>query len=271
MSNTSEAEINVGSRFAFGQNWLRFLTNLDESSIQDAVADMSEKLDCTSMAGQRFLDIGSGSGLSSLAAYRMGAEVTSFDYDQDSVACTKLLRDQYAEPARSWEVVSGSVLDRGFVESLGTYDIVYSWGVLHHTGDMATALKHAALPVGPSGSLFIAIYNDQGWTSRYWTTVKFLWNKYKLTRLIILPVHTVHPFCTRIVVRALTGRLQLRRGMSHWTDLIDWLGGYPFEVATPKKVFETYKALGFDLRFLETNAGRPGCNEYIFQRRSDVE
>ena len=124
-----------------------------------------------------FLDIGSGSGLFSLAARRLGASVHSFDYDPHSVACTQELRERYFKKDPSWKVERGDALDCSYLGKLGTFDIVYSWGVLHHTGKMWEALENVVPLVAEGGTLWLAIYNDQGRASRYWTTVKRTYNK----------------------------------------------------------------------------------------------
>ena len=96
------------------------------------------------LLGKTFLDIGSGSGLFSLAARKMGAKVYSFDYDPISVACTVELRSKYFPDESEWIVKEGSVLDRCFLKGLDFFDVVYAYGSLHHTGDMWTALANAA-------------------------------------------------------------------------------------------------------------------------------
>ena len=130
-----------------------------------------------SLEGLSFLDIGSGSGLFSLAARRLGARVHSFDYDPESVACTEELRQRYFPEDDDWVVERASVLDRDYVHSLGTFDIVYSWGVLHQTGEMWQALEIVSTRVKEAGQLFISIYNDQGGASQRWRMIKRLYNR----------------------------------------------------------------------------------------------
>ncbi len=170
-------EVAIGERFEFGKNWAWFLQTLNDEKIDEAVASLQKMLETQSLAGRTFLDIGSGSGLFSLAARRMGARVHSFDYDPQSVECTAELKRLYFPADRSWTVEPGSALDVDYLKSLGQFDIVYSWGVLHHTGDMWKALDNAASLVAPGGKLFISIYNDQGTASRRWTKVKKLYNQ----------------------------------------------------------------------------------------------
>jgi 2-polyprenyl-6-hydroxyphenyl methylase/3-demethylubiquinone-9 3-methyltransferase len=146
MSRHAE-EVAAGKRFQFGKNWSAFLSHLDDERIARAEESLKVMLDRDDLQGQRFLDIGSGSGLFSLAARRLGASVLSFDYDPRSVACAAELKRRYFPDDDEWQVREGSVLDLGFVESLGVFDIVYSWGVLHHTGHMSQALENAAAAV----------------------------------------------------------------------------------------------------------------------------
>ena len=134
-------------------------------------------LDIDSLEGRSFIDIGSGSGLFSLAARRLGARVHSFDYDPHSVACTAELRKRYFSNDGEWKVEEASVLDQKYLESLGTFDVVYSWGVLHHTGQMWQALENVHRLVAPGGKLFIALYNDTGSQSSRWTWLKKTYNR----------------------------------------------------------------------------------------------
>ncbi len=269
------AEVAQGQRFEFGKNWAWFLTTLNDAKIDEAIRSLKEMLGVSTLEGARFLDIGSGSGLFSLAARRLGAQVDSFDYDPNSVACTRELRRRYFPDDPQWRVERGSALDEAYVRALGQFDIVYSWGVLHHTGEMWKALANAAIPVTPGGKFFIAIYNDQGTASQRWTTVKKAYNK--LPKPLRFTV--VWPSFWALYWRPLVkDTLRLRpfrtfseygkvRGMSLWRDLIDWVGGYPFEVAKPEEIFDFFRDRGFSLLRLRTAGGSMGCNEFVFEKR----
>jgi SAM-dependent methyltransferase len=264
--------------FAFGRNWQRFLRVLDDDRIATTGGYLRRMLEVDRLDGVRFLDIGSGSGLSSLAAWRLGADVHSFDYDPDSVACTAELRRRYCPDGERWRVEQGSALDAAYLRTLGTFDVVHAWGVLHHTGAMWQALENAIIPLRPGGALVIAIYNDQGLRSRAWHAVKRLYNT-------LPPVARV-PYAAG-VIGVVEGQSALRylftlrphvyvrgwlrygvnRGMSPLYDWIDWIGGYPFEVARPEAIFDFYRRRGLTLRQLRTTSGL-GCNEFVFARQA---
>lgn len=269
-------EVAAGGRFEFGANWTRFLALLDDDRIRRAENSLRTMLGLQRLDGLRFLDVGSGSGLFSLAARRMGATVHSFDFDPQSVACTSELKRRYFPDDSEWRIEEGSALDERYVDSLGRFDVVYSWGVLHHTGEMWRALANVIRPVTPGGLLFIAIYNDMGAESVRWRAIK---RRYcSLPTLLRVPyaVGAMLPYEIRDFGRSLFAghprsylhswtRYRGNRGMSRWRDIIDWVGGYPYEVASADELIAFYCEQGFSVARVESTRGL-GCNELVLRR-----
>lgn len=266
----------VETRFEFGKNWQRYLRHLSEERIQEAAKSLSTTLGLPDLREKTFLDIGSGSGLFSLAAMRLGAKkVHSFDYDPESVACAQELKGRYFSQSNNWTIDQGSVLDFPYLSGLGQFDVVYSWGVLHHTGNMWVALENAVHPVAPNGWFLIALYNDQGFRSDVWRVTKKCYNRGWLWRLLITAGVGSFWALKGFIKDALILRrnplnryrdVKKTRGMSYVTDLRDWLGGYPFEVAKPKAISGFFRARGFEMiKFASAGRGH-GNNEYVFRR-----
>ena len=266
-------------RFEFGKNWKNFLTTLDDERVLQAEKSLLEFLGETSLTGKTFLDIGCGSGLFSLAARRLGAKVHSFDYDTNSVGCAQTLRDRFYSQDSDWTIEQGSVLDESYLAALGSFDIVYSWGVLHHTGEMWKALANVRSNVKQNGKLYISIYNDQGRMSKIWLEIKKVYNRLpRALRLVYLLLIVIPREAAYVAVYTLSlntkgyiytwTRYKSNRGMSRWHDLVDWIGGLPFEVAKPEEIIHFYQGSGFRLLRLRTVAGALGCNEYTFERRT---
>ncbi len=270
-----EQQLARGERFAFGENWRQFLKHLDETRIREAEVSLQEMLQLSDLRDKTFLDVGSGSGLFSLAARRLGARVHSFDFDPSSVACATELRQRFFHGDAQWCVERGSILDEDYVRGLGAFDIVYSWGVLHHSGEMWRALDLVMLPVKTGGKLFVAIYNDQGWISNVWKAIKKTYGglPHFAKPLLAVPVGiaTWGPVSFLDLMRGKPfhtwRRYYQSRGMSPWHDVVDWVGGFPFEVATPEKIFDFYSARGFILRRLATAGGKSGNNQFVFERQ----
>ena len=277
-----EKFMSSSDRFAFGKNWQAFLQNLDDERIEQAVDSLKHRLGMENLAGKRFLDMGCGSGLFSLAARRLGAEVTSIDFDQDCVACTESLKKQWLKTEAPttddlWQIRQGSVLDESLMASLGTFDVVYSWGVLHHTGEMERAIRLASERVAEGGFFFIAIYHDQGGASRRWHGIKQTYHRLPPPLRSVWVAMVAALYETKFAMARLASlknplpfadwRAKKKdRGMSAWHDWVDWVGGLPFEVAKPEAIIVPLRQRGFVLENLTTVGNGWGCNEYIFRR-----
>jgi len=258
--------------FGFGENWARFLTSLTDQQIEQATHGVRALLG-RDLRDKSFLDIGSGSGLSSLAARRLGAaRVYSFDYDPQSVACTQELRRRFFPGDAAWTVSQGSVLDQAFLATLGQFDIVYSWGVLHHTGRMWVAIENAARLVRPGGLFVIGIYNFRGgrrgtatwtrlkrwyckaprWQQAAWENAYLVWDLVSMAAVGRNPIRMIREYHSG-------------RGMSWRHDAIDWLGGYPYEAATPGEILEFVRRK-FNFVLTRQNISlQLGVSEFVFE------
>lgn len=271
---TTNTSLAADTRFAFGDNWTRFAATIDERTVLAAEHSFSSLLTGISLTGGAMLDIGCGSGLMSFAARRFGMRVHAFDYDAAAVSCSLAVRDRFPDQRADWNIERGDVLDESYMQALGQFELVYAWGSLHHTGDLWRAMTNAVDHVKPGGRFFVAIYNDQGGTSHRWRAVKRLYHRLPAAiRPLLVAACVPVQWWKDVLKGALRGRpfeawrnYAKERGMSPWYDMVDWVGGYPFEVAKPEEVLDFCRARGFTLERLKTVGGGLGCNEFVFRK-----
>jgi len=262
--------------FEFGKNWLNYNRSLNENKIVLAQKSLQDFFGINSFKNKKLLDAGSGSGLFSLAARNLGAEVVSFDVDAESVVCTKSIKNKFYPRDTQWKIVKGSLLNSRFINSLGTFDYVYCWGVAHHTGNMITALENLVPLCNIKGYVYLAIYNDQRGASIRWRKIKYLYNRlptilkpiYESLFIIYFESISFIQFIKILwVTKSVVSWKNYSRGMNRWNDYIDWIGGYPFEVAKPEVIFDFYRARNFELIKIKTCGGSLGNNEYLFKKK----
>lgn len=261
-------------QFDFGQNWLDFSHQaLTPQRIGAAAREFTRLHDGVPLAGRSFLEIGFGQGLSLLCAQQAGARVVGCDINPKCAEALAVTRAHFPATADVVPLIVGSILDPAVVARLrtaapagdGFYDVVHSWGVLHHTGDMGTALAHAAALVRPGGHLVLAIYNRH-WSSLPWLGIKWLYvhSPRWLQRALIGLFYPII-FAAKWLVTRRDPRAQ-QRGMDFYYNVVDWVGGYPYEYATVAEMQRRLAALGFTLVRSVAAEVPTGCNEFIFRR-----
>ncbi len=252
--------------FDFGSNWQTFSAHrLDAQRLALAVRSLQSLLQRNTLRGVSFLDVGCGSGLFTIAAHQLGAaRVVGIDINPHCITVSEQNRDRFA-PKTPITFFQASALIPESLKPLGRFDIVYAWGSLHHTGAMWDAIRTVAKQVSPSGTLVLSIYNKHI-TSPAWKWVKWLYNQLPNLgqRLLTFPFAGIIYVAKFLVTRR--NPLQKERGMDFWHDVIDWIGGYPYEYATPQEIQSFVIAQGFMLRRYVRALVPTGCNEFIFDK-----
>jgi SAM-dependent methyltransferase len=261
------------THFEFGENWRNYSKTIDRKRIDSAIEGL-RKLFPDGLAGKTFLDIGCGSGLHSLAALSLGAvSATAIDIDEISVSTTQELLTKHA-PDSKWTAKIASIFDAA-PDTLGQFDVVYSWGVLHHTGDMWQAIERATQLVASGGQFAIAIYSTTACDSIWKVEKKFYSHA---PRPIQWSVRQIY-IAAHLAAQTLWGRNPISymrnyselRGMNFSHDAHDWLGGYPYETATAAELDNRICKMGFtEVRSfpLPARVGLlgSGCHEFVFRK-----
>ena len=251
-------------RFRFGKNWKKYSKLVTSQRIKDASNSLKNCFEVENFNNKSFIDVGCGSGIFSIGACLLGAKVKSFDFDVDSVECTQDLSKKIL--GKSISIEKGDILDSIYIKKLGEYDYVYSWGVLHHTGNLNIALKNIDSLVKKNGKLFISIYNNQGIKSELWRIIKTIFNRVKILQPFVILFFFIFMKAPEILFKFFIKKKDAR-AMDPYTDLIDWLGGYPFETAKPEYIFDFFFKLNYNLVKLKTVSGKSGCNEFMFIKK----
>jgi len=259
--------------FSFGKNWEQFVRmHFSEERIEIARQHLLNFLDMPDLAGKYFLDIGCGSGIHSLAAFKSSAQrIVSFDVDPYSVATTQKIHEMYGSPA-NWQIAAGSILEDTFVRTVEPADIVYSWGVLHHTGNLWQAIRNAATFLKPGSIFYIAIY-DKTPDTPYWIEIKKKYNRSSRLRKKSMELAYVWKTCIKTFffegIRQsinYTRNHKKSRGMEFWTDVKDWLGGWPYEPATQEEVCNFCEGT-LGLERIKVKTGEANI-EYLFKNKT---
>jgi len=273
-------EINDKNRFQFGKNWNKYLSKKYSDTqrvwAKTKLKESLGKAGLSSLADKSFLDIGCGSGIHSLAALDLlASSVDLLDFDDDSVNCARNIFSRLNIPHAVYSISQFNILspDTQLVP-LNSFDVVYSWGVLHHTGNTRLAIKNASLFCKPGGILFISIYYPT-FLDFFWKVEKKLYNKLPsigkrfLKELFVLKTR-ISFFFKRKSFSDMTSQYYLNRGMDYFVNVDDWLGGYPYDPMSTSDCVQFVESLGFNCLYSESRGSffsfSSGCNEMIFRQ-----
>jgi 2-polyprenyl-6-hydroxyphenyl methylase/3-demethylubiquinone-9 3-methyltransferase len=267
-------------QFDFGENWKSFSGSaLTVEAVDAARLGFRDLFRDVPLAGRSFLDIGFGQGLGLCLAHEAGADVHGCDINPKCVDALRLTARFFPDfPLASVPVVVGSILESTTVRNvqalaarLGStgFDVIQSWGVLHHTGNMSAALKNAGSLVNPGGHFVIAIYNTH-WSSPAWRVLKRAYVAapafaQKSIIALLVPIILLAKFA---VTRQNPWRQE--RGMDFRHDVIDWVGGYPYEYATIEGMETKLRAEGFEMQRVIRASVPTGCNQLVFTKASAI-
>jgi 2-polyprenyl-6-hydroxyphenyl methylase/3-demethylubiquinone-9 3-methyltransferase len=253
-------------RFGFGRNWRSFSEKaLTPESLAAARAQFAALLDGIELEGRTFLDIGFGQGLPLVFARERGAEVLGIDIDPDNVLALRATSRALGLPAPPPHRIV-SILNPGLPREYPRgFRVVHSWGVLHHTGDMRAALEAACRLVAEGGIFICSIYNRH-WSSPIWSVIKRTYNSLPAPARSLL-VWSLYPviYAAKFLVTGRNPR-RMRRGMDFYHNVVDWVGGYPYEYAGIDEIKALVEPLGFALRRAVRAEIPIACNEFVFER-----
>ena len=267
-----DSEMPLEKRFTFGKNWSKFVdSHFNPERLEGSIRVFQDFTSLQVLSSKTFIDVGCGSGLHSLAAHKMGAKkITSFDFDPKAVDATAKLKTMAGSPS-NWAINQGSVLDLDFVSSLGKFDFVYSWGVLHHTGSVWEAIKNASTLVASEGQMYLALYSlDVQPNAEYWLKTKEKYVKSSSFRKMVMEQSYLYRYyysssiLQRIIglFKAESGRT---RGMELMTDVRDWLGGWPMEFVLDDEVVSFVDKLGYQITNIKKGEA---CTEFLFKKNT---
>jgi len=229
----------AAEHFAFGKNWALYAAKVTEAELAEAERGLVRLLGPAGLATQRFLDIGCGSGLHAVAALRLGArEVIAVDLDPESVRTSEEVLRRFAPEGAAWHVLAADVFDLT-PGAFGTFDIVYSWGVLHHTGNLERALASAAALVGPNGRLVLALYR-RTWLDAFWRVEKRWYahasdKSQARARSVYLALFRLRMAMLGKNFAEYVRTYRSNRGMDYYHDVHDWMGAGRMRRSSPGK------------------------------------
>ena len=254
--------------FDFGKNWERYSDFLTTEQLQTAQKSLSENLGPDGLRNKSFIDIGCGSGIFSICAGLLGSKrVVGMDVNDKCVEISRKNSERFINRETKPEFIQESILNREGINKLGRFDVVYAWGSLHHTGDMKKAIEISSQLVNSGGIFWLAIYNKH-FSSPLWKRIKYFYNHAGIpVRKMMVYFFLGVIFIAKFLV-TFKNPLAKERGMDFFYDVVDWVGGYPYEYASTGEIVSQVEELGFRTLKVVPAEVPTGCNEYLFLKKS---
>lgn len=265
----------VEEHFQFGKNWNNFSNSISKNNINNSLKSIQNLISKKDIENKSILDIGCGSGLSLLSFLKLGAKsVCGVDIDPMSVKTAKSVIEKYYNN-KNWSVEEKSIFDIN-LKTYPKFDLVYSWGVLHHTGDMWRSIDIASSLLKKNGVIFLALYQKTK-LCKFWELEKrFYVNSPKIIQKIIRTLFKTLYISGLIVSKknpkVFFQNYKEKRGMEWHYDIHDWLGGYPYESIKRRdlEIFLNKKGFVIENYFYKKNKlfGLLGshCDEFIARK-----
>ena len=266
---------NVSTHYSFGKNWLRYSKLIENTNLDSVTLDLARLLQLSNLSNKTVLDVGCGSGIHDVGFYRLGCRnLTAIDYDLDSITATIQTLRKFC-PNANYKIHQGDILSENS-KLLGKFDIVYSWGVLHHTGNLVEAIYRTADLVSADGLLALAVYRKT-LMCRFWKIEKRIYSKLPKIFQVFFEIIYISLFSIglliskKITIFSYIKSYSSKRGMNFFADVRDWLGGYPYESISPQDLRKLLSELGFSPVYSLEGSSRigifgSGCDEFLFQK-----
>ena len=270
-------------QFAFGRNWKQFVerSRLSMRGLMSSVREVRQLFGIPSLEGLKILDLGCGSGLSSLAFRLLGANVVSADVQEESLEAARRMQSIFSpalnpegqEDTSQWSFAKLSALDAWSLAAFQPVDVVYTWGVLHHTGDVWQAIHNAQLPLAEDGLLIVAVYAEEFYDQKdNIINMKKFYRNANVNQQEHLDIAIGITWLKPLLHAGKNPFEILRnfsetRGMDFWTDVRDWLGGWPTEFVSTSAMLSFAKRTGLRCINVRRNGGN---TEFSFTRPSGV-
>ena len=256
--------------FKFGENWKNFSNLIDNNRLKEAVTSLKKLTNKKSLNNLSFLDIGCGSGLSSLAAIQLNCKkIYAIDQDEQSIKTTKKVLQK-----SRFKKVKVEKKDLFTLNEKEKFDIVYSWGVLHHTGNMLEAIKKSTKMVSKNGMLILALYKKTK-LCNLWKIEKYIYKSSPKVIQNFIKNLFIFLFKLAMILKRKNfsnyiNDYKTKRGMDFYHDVHDWLGGYPYESISIEEISKIMDKFGYKMiRSFQVKKQigffGTGCDEYVFK------